>query len=125
MTVGTGASVGPELDETWSSFDIIRRRYPYQTAKTVNRLINEGRIAFTDIHLSQVARTVRSGILKPVDLAIVEAVAITEEGGIVPSTSVGSAPVFVAEAKGIIVEINTTQPTLLEGLHDIYPPLHF
>ncbi|MCX7981373.1 MAG: succinate CoA transferase [Syntrophales bacterium] len=121
LTVGTGASVGRELDETWASLGIIERRYPYQTGNIINRLINEGVVAFTDIHLSQVGKHVRQKLLGPMDLAIVEAVAVTEEGGIVPSTSVGSAPVFVAEAKDVVIEINTTQPPHLEGMHDIFP----
>lgn len=121
LTLGTGASVGHELDETWASLGIIKRRYPYQTGKIINQEINKGSIAFTDIHLSQVGKKIRRGILGSLDMAIVEAIAITEEGGIIPSTSVGLAPVFVAEAKGVIVEINTTQPQELEGMHDIYP----
>lgn len=122
LTLGTGASVGRELDETWATCGIIRRRYPYQTGKNINSLINEGKIDFTDIHLSQVARALRAGILGRMDFAIVEGVAITEEGGIVPSTSVGNAHVFVAEARRVMVEVNISQPPEMEGIHDIYPP---
>jgi succinyl-CoA:acetate CoA-transferase len=45
-----------------------------------------------------------------------------EDGGIVPTTSVGGSPTFVREADGVIVEINTAQPMELNGMHDIYMP---
>jgi succinyl-CoA:acetate CoA-transferase len=57
-----------------------------------------------------------------VDVAIVEACAITEEGHIVPTTSLGNAPSFVQSAGIVIVEVNTTQPQELEGMHDVYIP---
>jgi succinyl-CoA:acetate CoA-transferase len=64
----------------------------------------------------------RYGFHGDVDVAIVEAIAITENGGIVPTTSVGNTPAFVELAKKVIVEINTAQPMELEGIHDIYTP---
>lgn len=55
---------------------------------------------------------------KPLDWAIVEATAITEEGFIVPGASVGATPEILQSAEKIIVEVNTRIPSL-EGLHDI------
>ena len=51
-----------------------------------------------------------------------EALAITETGGIVPTTSVGNSASFALLADKVIVEINTSQSEALEGLHDIYIP---
>ena len=42
------------------------------------------------MHLSQCAQLISSGALKPVDIAIVEALAITEDGDIIPTTAVGN-----------------------------------
>ena len=53
-------------------------------------------------------------------MALIEAAAITEEGGIIPTTSVGASPTFVSEAEKILIELNTSQPLELEGIHDIY-----
>lgn len=64
----------------------------------------------------------RSGQLAPVDLAVIEATAITEGGGTVPTTSVGNSASFAVLAPKVIVEINLSQPGALEGLHDIYIP---
>lgn len=118
----TGASVGVELDGALAEVGAISRRYPYQTGKQINKVINAGETMFQDIHLSQVAQQQRYGFLGKLDIAIVEAVAIMENGGIVPSTSVGNSPSFIQEADKVIVEINTTQPMELIGMHDIFIP---
>ena len=77
---------------------------------------------FCDHHLSQPAEMLRSQGGYPIDIAVIEAVAITESGAIVPSTSVGNSASFVAQAKHVIVEINLSMPLALEGVHDIYLP---
>ena len=49
-----------------------------------------------------------------------EAVSISADGIIIPTTSVGNSSIFAEHAKNIIVEINVAQSEMLEGLHDIY-----
>jgi len=122
ITLWTGASVGPELDGELTEAGAMRRRFPYQTEERIRKAINEGRVSFQDLHLSMTAQNMRYGFYGNMDLAIVEAVAITEEGHLIPSTSVGNSPTFVKQAKEVIVEVNLTQPLELEGLHDIYIP---
>lgn len=116
----TGASVGDELDGALARAGIIARRYPYQTHEHLRDEINKGNIIFQDMHLSHVPQFIDYGFLGKIDVALVEALAITEEGGIVPTTSVGVTPQAIANAEKIIVEINTKQPIELEGIHDIY-----
>ncbi len=116
----TGASVGPELDGLLSEKGIIRRRYPYQTNNELRKSINNGNVKFNDMHLSNSAQYLKYGYLGELDFAIIEAVAITEEGGIVPSASVGNSNIIVQCAKKVIVEINLSQPIDFEGIHDIY-----
>ncbi len=118
----TGASVGEELDGALTEAGIIARRYPYQTNKLLRNNINSGGIAYADIHLSHFAQQVRYGFFGEIDLAIIEAIAIDEEGNVIPSTSVGVSPTFIDRAKSIIVEINNSHPLELEGIHDIYQP---
>ncbi|MDM7994980.1 MAG: succinate CoA transferase [Acidobacteriota bacterium] len=122
LTLGTGASVGVELDEAWAEQNIIARRYPYQTGEKINKRLNDGETMFNDIHLSQAAQQLRYGFLGKMDVCIVEAVCILENGGIVPSTSVGNSPTFIQAADKVIVEINTSQPMELVGMHDIFIP---
>ncbi|WP_286673011.1 acetyl-CoA hydrolase/transferase family protein [Anaeromonas frigoriresistens] len=122
LTIITGASVGDELDGALSRAGVLKRRYPYQTNKNSRNGINDGSIQYADMHLSHVPQWVKSGFFGNIDIALVEAVAIREDGGIIPSTSIGNSNVFVEKADKVIVEINTSQPLSLEGVHDIYSP---
>ncbi|SHJ89216.1 acetyl-CoA hydrolase/transferase family protein [Paramaledivibacter caminithermalis] len=120
LTIITGASVGDELDGALSRTGVMVRRYPYQTNKSSRDAINAGKIMYQDMHLSHVAQFINYGFLGKINVAVIEALAITEEGGIIPTTSVGISPQAVKNADIVIVEINTTQPMELEGMHDIY-----
>lgn len=123
LNLYTGASVGDELDGELARAGAIHKRLPYQTQNDMRKGINSGEIHFLDMHLSSVAEHVRNGFLGEIDFAIIEAVAITEEGYVIPSTSLGNTPVFVSQAKRVIIEVNTSQPEGLEGMHDVYEPL--
>lgn len=122
IDVFTGASLGPEVDEKMAAAGIIRKRAPYQGDPVIRNLINTGKVLYMDAHLSQNAELVRTGIVGPIDYLIIEAVAITEEGHIVPTTSVGNSAIMAQYAQNIIIELNTSHPLDLEGLHDIYIP---
>ena len=123
VDIWTGASTGPELDDTLAAVHGIKRRLPYQTDNILRGEINNGSVDYLDLHLSESAQLARVGYLGKLDVAIVEAVAITEEGNIIPSTSLGNAASYVQQADIVIVEVNTTQPLELEGMHDVYVPL--
>jgi len=71
--------------------------------------------------LSETAEQLRNGTPSRIDIAVIEAAAITEKG-IVPTMSVGNSASFVEQARMIIIELNTSVPMALEGLHDIYLP---
>ncbi|QZY54436.1 acetyl-CoA hydrolase/transferase family protein [Crassaminicella profunda] len=122
LGVYSGASLGPEVDGAWAEAGIIAKRLPYQTNSTLRNAINNGQAEYLDMHLSHTPQYVSYGILPKVDVAIVEAVAITEEGHIIPTTGVGNTPVFVKQADKVIVEINMKKPLALEGMADIYMP---
>ena len=130
VNVWTGASVGPEIDAAMVEAGIMDRRLPYQTNGTLRKAINEGKVRYADIHLSHMAQMVRYGFManrKGVDVAIIEVCKIKDLGdgkvGLVPTTSMGNSSSYVAGAKKVIVEVNTTQPVELEGIHDSYVPL--
>lgn len=120
ITLITGASVGDELDGALARAGGIKRRYPYQTQKDMRNDINAGKISYADQHLSHMAQDMAYGFYGKIDIAIVEALCITEEGGIVPTTSVGLSPQALKNADAVIIEINTAVPLELEGVHDIY-----
>ncbi|MBS7541314.1 acetyl-CoA hydrolase/transferase family protein [Ancylobacter lacus] len=118
----TGASLGNDLDKQLAEAHVLSRRIPFQSDPALRRAINAGEVMFVDQHLSETVELLRTRQIGPVDVAVIEAVAITEQGGIVPTTSVGNSASFAILAEKVIVEINLSQPTLLEGLHDIYIP---
>lgn len=124
ITLMTGASVGDELDGVLCRAGVIKRRYPYQTNSSLRNSINNREIEYSDMHLSNFPQWVKYGFFGDVDIALIEAIAITEDGGIVPSTSIGNSNVYVEKAHKVIVELNTSQPLELEGLHDIYSPVN-
>lgn len=118
----TGASLGNDLDKILTEAGALARRIPFQSDATLRGAINRGEVMFVDQHLSETVELLRTGQIGPIDLAIVEAAAITEDGAIVPTTSVGNSASFAILAEKVIVEINISQPLALEGLHDIWIP---
>jgi len=120
VNVYTGASLGSDVDKMMAEAGIVNKRLPFQADSVMRKKINEREILFIDQHLSHTAELVRADVLNPIDFAIVEAIAITEDGMIIPSTSVGNSSIFVNKARHVIVELNTVQPKALKGLHDIY-----
>jgi succinyl-CoA:acetate CoA-transferase len=120
----TGASLGNDLDKILTDSGSLARRMPFQVDTTLRKAINNGEVMFIDQHLSEMVEQLRSHQLTRPDVAIIEAVAITEEGHIVPTTSVGNSASFAVFADKVIVEINTLHSEKLEGLHDIYIPTY-
>ncbi|KAK7707120.1 acetyl-CoA hydrolase [Diaporthe eres] len=119
-----GASSGAETENRWAGLDMIERRSPHQVGKAIAKGINEGRINFFDKHLSMFPVDLVYGFYtkdkpnKKLDVVVVEATDILEDGSIVPGASVGATPELVQMADKIIIEVNTSIPSF-EGLHDI------
>ena len=122
ITLLTGASLGHNIDGLLSEAHIVARRMPFQTDPKMRAAINRGEVMFVDQHLSEMVEHLRAREMGRLHVAIVEATAITEEGWIVPTTSVGNTASFAILADKVIVELNLSQPLALEGLHDIYVP---
>jgi len=122
VNIWSGASVGPEVEEELAAAGAVDMRLPYYAAsnKSMRTGINDGTIRYTDIHLSHTAQQVNYNFLGKVDVMIVEAIAVTEDGHLVLTTGVGNTPLLVQNADRVIVELNTAQPAELEGMHDIY-----
>ncbi|MCE3555977.1 acetyl-CoA hydrolase/transferase family protein [Pseudonocardia sp. RS11V-5] len=120
VSVWTGASTAPELDGALAEADGIELRLPYQSDPVSRRKINAGLMEYIDVHLSHVAQLVWEGFLGHLDVALVEVSGITEDGRLVPSSSVGNNKTWIDQAERVIVEVNSWQSAELEGLHDIY-----
>src|SRR5699024_2810826 len=116
----TGASMGPTADQSMSEAGIINLRVPYQGNAVMRKKINAGEMYYIDQHLSHTAEEVRKGNLGKIDYAVIEAAAITEEGLIIPTGSVGNLTNLRQKAKHVIIELNTKATKEYEGLQYIY-----
>jgi succinyl-CoA:acetate CoA-transferase len=119
LTVVSGGSVGAELDTELIEAGAVARRYPYQATDAARAAANERRIAFADRGIAGMSDEVRFGRLVDPDVAVVEAVAVGPDW-LVPSTSLGQTPAYVAAADDLVVEVNDAQPRGLARLHDVY-----
>ena len=122
LTLITGASLGNGSDGLMAEAGVLARRMPFQVDPVLRGKINRGEVMFIDQHLSETAEQLRSGNLAAIDIAVIEATAITAFGAIIPTMSVGNSAAFAQQAAQVIIEINLSTPLALEGLHDIYIP---
>jgi succinate CoA transferase len=122
VNIFAGASTGDQVDGIMARAGIVNWRRPYMSDRTMRDMINREEIFFKDDHLSQLTPLVRSGEWGTVDVAVVEVLAITEKGHLIPTMSVGNTPTYVREAEKIIIEMSGAEPPELEGIHDIYIP---
>ncbi|MFS0784546.1 acetyl-CoA hydrolase/transferase family protein [Bacillus sp. 1P06AnD] len=123
VNIFTGASLGADVDKLFAEAGIINKRVPFQADPAMRKSINKGDMHFVDIHLSQLTEMIRQNTLSDrIDYAILEAVSVTEDGMVIPTTSVGNNAIFAQYADNIILEINLSHTEELEGLHDIYVP---
>ncbi|KAA1172803.1 acetyl-CoA hydrolase/transferase family protein [Marinobacter salinexigens] len=120
ISVWTGASTAPELDGALAEVDGIELRLPYQSDPICRQKINDGKMEYIDIHLSHVAQHAWSGFFGKLDIAVIEIVGITEDGRLIPSSSIGNNKTWIDQADKVILEVNHGQSAGLEGMHDVY-----
>lgn len=120
VSIITGASLGHGSDGAMAEAGILAKRLPFQVDATLRQAINAGKVLFVDQHLSSTVERLRAHAIPAVDIAVIEASSITADGDIVPTMSVGNSDFFAQQAKQIIIELNTSVPVSLQGIHDIY-----
>lgn len=119
LTICVGAAVGDEIDGALVRAGLVTRRYAHQSHKDLRNAINNGTIAYSDIHISHLPMNMNQKTGPKIDIALIECVAITEEG-LYLAASAGTADAAVRTADKVIVEINQTLPEGLMGMHDIF-----
>ena len=120
----TGASTGDSVDGVLTRAGAIGFRAPYQTNGDMRKALNSQSMAYADLHLSQMAQEIRYGFMgKKVNVAIIEAADVTEDGKIYVTTGVGISPTIARMADTVIIELNAAHSKSIKGLHDIYEPL--
>jgi succinate CoA transferase len=119
ISVFTGASTGDSIDGALSRVHAIKLRTPYQSNKDLRNAINSGEVTYFDMHLSQLAQEIRYGFFGKMNVAVIEACDVTEDGQIVPTCGVGITPTVARLADLVIVELNRWHPKEMKGMHDL------
>ena len=74
---------------------VISKRLPSCNNPVIRHEINNGKIDFIYLYLLQSTQYVNYGFLSPMDIVVVEVLAITEDGALIPCTTVGHVATFV------------------------------
>ena len=120
----TGASTGDSADGALIRAKAIRYRAPYTTNADFRKAVNNGEVAYNDIHLSQMAQEIRYGYYGKINVAIIEACHVTPDGKIYLTAAGGISPTIARLADHIIIELNAAhRGTDCIGLHDVYEPI--
>lgn len=118
----TGASTNDYIDGELARAEAVSYRTPYQSCKDTRTAINSNIINYCDMHLSQLSQNMRYGFFGDLDLAVIEACDVNDNGEIILGPGIGNIPTFAMMAKKIVIEINEHIPSSIRGLHDIYIP---
>lgn len=120
----TGASTGDSADGALIRAKALRYRAPYTTNADFRKAVNNGEVAYNDIHLSQMAQEIRYGYYGKINVAIIEACHVTPDGKIYLTAGGGITPTIARLADHIIIELNAAhRGTDCIGLHDVYEPI--
>lgn len=120
ITLMTGASLGYGTDGELANSNALSLRLPFQVDPILRKAINSGQVMFIDQHLGETANLLRANNFPKIDIAIIEAAMIEEDGSLVLTTSVGNSGAFATLANKVIVELNTIVPLEIKGLHDMF-----
>ncbi len=121
--VYTGASTNDYIDGALSRANAIAARTPYQSHGDSRSLLNSNGMDYFDMHLSHLSQSLRYGFLGKMNIGIIEAVEISENGEILLGPGVGMAPTVCELADKLIIECNHHDNDKMRGMHDIYTPL--
>jgi len=115
--------LGPEIEDALVEVGGIRKRIGTVGSKLLRDAINRREVTFIEGKSGRLTQYARQGYYGPIDVAIIEASGINEEGNIIPATSVYDAPDWIELASAVIIEISLLMPMEIEGMHDIYYPI--
>jgi succinyl-CoA:acetate CoA-transferase len=118
----TGGPVAAEIDGLLTEADAYERRVGQFSDKSLLEAANNREFPVVEYRTGLLPHHVKDGRFGRVDVAVIEATLITEDGFIVPTTSCLDAATYAMTADRIVVEINAGVPIELEGIHDIYLP---
>ncbi|MGV8056629.1 MAG: acetyl-CoA hydrolase/transferase C-terminal domain-containing protein [Smithellaceae bacterium] len=109
-----------ETEKVLAEAGILKRRMGSNGDPLLRKLINEGRVECNDLRSGILPYLIRSKVFGKLDLAVIDAVALTEEGFIIPSHAPVECSSYAAAADQIIVEIDLSIPMEVSGFYDHY-----
>ena len=119
LTISVGAAVSDEVDGAMIRAGLVSRRFGHQSNSDLRKAINSGAVEFSDLHISHLPMNMKQDCGLHTNVAMIECTAVSEEG-LYPAASCGSSDAAVASADMVIVEVNTTLPEGLIGMHDVF-----
>mgnify|MGYP001851463666 CR=1 FL=1 len=119
LTLCVAAAMIDEIDGLLSREGLLSRRFGHQSNGDLRKGVNSGAIRFSDSHISHLPMHLNQQAGMKVDVALVECVAVSEEGLYLGAAG-GSADAAVRNADKVIVELNEALPMSLIGMHDIF-----
>ncbi len=122
INIFTGASTNDHVDGALARANAINMRTPYQSNADLRKRLNAHDAHYFDLHLSELAQKMRYGVFGKIDVAILEAAEINDNGEIILGTGMGISPTIALLADKVIVELNDALPKTIRGLHDVYLP---
>lgn len=120
VTIWSISLLCKEIDGLLAEAGLLKRRIGSIADNTVRKGINSGKISNSDVRAEMMSHYIRTQAFGKLDVAVVEAAAITEDGHIIPSTGLVEVANQVEKAAVVIVEVNHTLPLEVEGMHDVY-----
>ncbi len=122
INIFTGASTNDHVDGALARANAINLRTPYQSNGDLRKRLNAHDAHYFDLHLSELAQKMRYGFFGKLNVAIIEAAEISDNGEIILGTGMGIAPTIAMLAEKVIIELNDALPKTIRGLHDVYIP---
>jgi len=127
LTLLNGAAFGPHLFGPLVQNGTLSRFAGFHFDISLQEATNDGRLAYIDCHLSQMADKIRKGDFGPVAVSVIECAKVNADGSIVPSVAAGITNALVECSRKLILEINRAIPVEIETLYDLCgagaPPL--
>ena len=118
----SGASTGDTIDGALTRANAIAFRTPYQSNCDLRNAINAQEVHYFDMHLSHLGQMLRYGFFGKMNIAIIEAADVNDNGEIVLTCGVGISPTICQLADKIIIELNQKHPKEIRGIHDLFLP---
>ncbi|RJQ25369.1 MAG: acetyl-CoA hydrolase [Peptococcaceae bacterium] len=120
VNIWSVALLSNEIDGLLAETGVLKRRFGSIWDNTIRKGINTGKIYSNDLRVEMFSHYLRSKTIGKLDVSVIEAVGITEEGHIIPPAGLVELPNQVEAADIVIVEINNTIPVEMEGICDVY-----